>query len=57
MYPEKTLTRMLNDCGFENVMFHNAGRVRRLWKSMVCRAERPAVTWERREESSLEPTE
>jgi hypothetical protein len=43
VYPEKT--RMLYDCGFENVLFHNAGGVRWLWKSKVCRAERPAVTW------------
>jgi len=55
-FSEKTLARMLNDCGFENVMFHNTGRVRWLWKSMVCRAERPAVTWEKGEQPSLEPT-
>jgi 2-polyprenyl-3-methyl-5-hydroxy-6-metoxy-1,4-benzoquinol methylase len=55
-FSEKTLARMLNDCGFENVMFHNAGRVRWLWKSMVCRAQRPAVTWEKGEQPSLEPT-
>jgi hypothetical protein len=56
VYPERTFTQMLNNCGFENVMEHNAGRVRWLWKSMVCRAERPAVTWEKGEQPSLEPT-
>jgi 2-polyprenyl-3-methyl-5-hydroxy-6-metoxy-1,4-benzoquinol methylase len=56
-FSERTLARMLNNCGFENVMFHNAGRVRWLWKSMVCRAERPALTWEKGGRSSLEPAE
>lgn len=42
-FSQRTLTRMLTDRGFENVVFNNAGRVRWLWKSMVCRAERPRV--------------
>jgi len=40
-FSEKTLSRMLNACGFDNIIFHNAGRVRWLWKSMVCRARKP----------------
>ncbi len=40
-FSEKTLTRMLKDCGFDEVVFHNAGWVRWLWKSMVCRARKP----------------
>lgn len=40
-FSEKTLTRMLQDCGFDNVVFYNAGRVCWLWKSIVCRAEKP----------------
>lgn len=43
-FSEKTLTNMLIDRGFANVVFHNAGRVRWLWKSMVCRAEKPATS-------------
>ena len=40
-FSEKTLARMINSCGFDNVIFRNAGRVRWLWKSMVCRARKP----------------
>jgi len=40
-FSEKTLTRMLQDCGFTKATFNNAGRVRWLWKSMVCRARKP----------------
>lgn len=39
-FSEKTLGRMLKVCGFYNVIFHNAGRVRWIWKSMVCRAKK-----------------
>ena len=39
-FSEKTLARMLKSCGFNDVVFYNAGRVRWLWKSMVCRAEK-----------------
>ena len=39
-FSERTLTRMLKVCGFDSVIFHNAGRVRWLWKSMVCRARK-----------------
>lgn len=39
-FSEKTLTRMLRESGFSNVHFNNAGRVRWLWKSMVCRAQK-----------------
>jgi SAM-dependent methyltransferase len=40
-FSERTLAGMLVSCGFRNVTFHNVGRVRWLWKSMVCRAEKP----------------
>ena len=40
-FSEKTITCMLNACGFDNVIFCNAGRVHWLWKSMVCRARKP----------------
>lgn len=39
-FSEKTLTRMLRDCGFTEITFNNAGRIRWLWKSMVCRARK-----------------
>jgi 2-polyprenyl-3-methyl-5-hydroxy-6-metoxy-1,4-benzoquinol methylase len=42
-FSERTLSRMLYDCGFENVTYHNVGRVRWLWKSMVCKAEKPLL--------------
>lgn len=42
-FSEKTITRMLNACGFNNIIFHNAGRIYLLWKSMVCRAQRPLL--------------
>ena len=42
-FSEKTLTRMLNACGFNNIIFHNAGRVCWLWKSMVCRSQKPLL--------------
>lgn len=41
-FSERTLKKMLMDCGFQNVQYHNAGRIRWLWKSMVCRAVKPA---------------
>jgi len=40
-FSKHTLTVMLRDVGFENIEFRNAGRVRWLWKSIVCRAHRP----------------
>jgi len=42
-FSEKTLTRMLKGCGFNDVVFHNAGRVCWLWKSMVCRTQKPLL--------------
>lgn len=39
-FSEKTLSRMLTACGFNDCTFANSGRVRWLWKSMVCRAHR-----------------
>ena len=39
-FSEKTLTRLLNACGFHEITFKNAGRVHWLWKSMVCRARK-----------------
>jgi len=39
-FSEKTITRMLRDCEFTEITFNNAGRIRWLWKSMVCRARR-----------------
>jgi SAM-dependent methyltransferase len=35
-----TLDSMLRSAGFRNVKFSNAGRVRWLWKSIVCRADK-----------------
>jgi 2-polyprenyl-6-hydroxyphenyl methylase/3-demethylubiquinone-9 3-methyltransferase len=46
-FSEKTLSQMLHGSGFENVTYHNVGRVRWLWKSMVCRAEKPTARSER----------
>ena len=37
-FSQATLIDMLIECGFQDVVFNNAGRVRWLWKSMVCRA-------------------
>ena len=39
-FSEKTLTAMLREAGYEQVVFSNAGRMLWLWKSMVCRAVR-----------------
>ncbi len=41
-FSEKTLSSMLKEEGFVNVTFHNVGRVRWIWKSMVCRAYKPS---------------
>jgi len=40
-FSEKTLTSMLTEAGFINITFNNAGRLPWLWKSMVCRAQKP----------------
>lgn len=40
-FSPQTLDRMLRSCGFDDLVFHNAGRVRWLWKSMICRARKP----------------
>lgn len=41
-FSERTLSKLLVDCDFRDIRFANAGRVRWLWKSMVCSAEKPA---------------
>ena len=38
-FSEKTLSRLLADAGFGDIVFNNAGRIRWLWKSMVCRSQ------------------
>jgi 2-polyprenyl-3-methyl-5-hydroxy-6-metoxy-1,4-benzoquinol methylase len=40
-FSQKTLSSMLNKCGFVNIQYRNAGRIKWLWKCMVCRAEKP----------------
>jgi len=40
-FSEKTLVQMLKTSGFDNIVFNNAGRIKGLWKSMVCRAQKP----------------
>lgn len=42
-FSERSLRVMLEATGFTRVWFSNAGRVRWLWKSMACRAERSSV--------------
>ena len=39
-YSEKSLRRILRDCGFSEMHFNNAGRMIYFWKSMVCRAKK-----------------
>jgi len=39
-FSPRTLTRMLSTAGYRDFRFRNAGRVRWLWKSMVCRARK-----------------
>jgi len=39
-FSERSLALMLDQHGFRYIVFNNAGRVRWLWKSMVCRAEK-----------------
>jgi 2-polyprenyl-6-hydroxyphenyl methylase/3-demethylubiquinone-9 3-methyltransferase len=41
-FSEKTLRELLENSGFAALTFNNAGRLPWLWKSMVCRAQRPA---------------
>jgi 2-polyprenyl-3-methyl-5-hydroxy-6-metoxy-1,4-benzoquinol methylase len=40
-FSEETMSELLNSYGFENITFHNVGRIRWLWKSMVCRCFKP----------------
>ena len=40
-FSERTLEEMLTKAGFGTAKFHNAGRLPLLWKSMVCRADKP----------------
>lgn len=39
-FSETTLSKMMHKVGFVNIKFNNAGRIKWLWKSMVCRAEK-----------------
>ncbi|NOY71250.1 MAG: methyltransferase domain-containing protein [Gammaproteobacteria bacterium] len=39
-FSQKTISSMLEESGFGDISFNNAGRVRWLWKSMVCRAQK-----------------
>lgn len=39
-FSEHSLSQMLKAAGFGNIQFGNAGRVKWLWKSMVCRAQK-----------------
>jgi 2-polyprenyl-3-methyl-5-hydroxy-6-metoxy-1,4-benzoquinol methylase len=39
-FSEKSISSLLQSCGFNHIVFQNAGRVPWLWKSMVCRAKR-----------------
>jgi 2-polyprenyl-3-methyl-5-hydroxy-6-metoxy-1,4-benzoquinol methylase len=40
-FSKKMLAQMLSDVGYCSISFNNAGRGRYLWKSMVCRAQKP----------------
>lgn len=40
-WSKDTLTKLLNEVGFENVRFGGVGRVPYLWTSMIARCERP----------------
>jgi 2-polyprenyl-3-methyl-5-hydroxy-6-metoxy-1,4-benzoquinol methylase len=40
-FSQKTLSNLLNECGFKELKFVNAGRTWGLWKSMVVRAVKP----------------
>ena len=39
-FSERTLSAILLKYGFDNIIFNNAGRVKWLWKSMICRAQK-----------------
>jgi 2-polyprenyl-3-methyl-5-hydroxy-6-metoxy-1,4-benzoquinol methylase len=41
-FSEKTLSLMLNQSGYDDITYKNAGRLPFLWKSMVCRARKHA---------------
>jgi 2-polyprenyl-3-methyl-5-hydroxy-6-metoxy-1,4-benzoquinol methylase len=41
-FSEKSISNMLTETGFDNIIFNNSGRIPWLWKSMVCRAMRNA---------------
>jgi 2-polyprenyl-3-methyl-5-hydroxy-6-metoxy-1,4-benzoquinol methylase len=41
-FSQKTISRMLVETGFGDIVFNNAGRAPWLWKSIVCRAIRNA---------------
>jgi hypothetical protein len=40
-FSENTMRELLASCGFEKITYHNIGRIRWLWKSMVCRCFKP----------------
>ena len=42
-FSQKTLVAMLVKTGFRKASFHNVGRIPFLWKSMVCRVEKPGL--------------
>jgi 2-polyprenyl-3-methyl-5-hydroxy-6-metoxy-1,4-benzoquinol methylase len=44
LWSRQTLTQLLTETGFENVVFRGAGRVPWLWMTMVLRATKPAGT-------------
>lgn len=35
----KTLTKLLQETGYQNIQFQFSGRVPYLWKSMICKAK------------------
>ena len=39
-FSQKTISSMLKESGYSSIVFNNAGRMRWLWKSMVCRAQK-----------------
>lgn len=42
-FSERTLSLMLSECGYRSITFRNAGRLRWLWKSIVCQAQKPRL--------------
>ena len=42
-FSQKTIKSLLESEGFKETIFNNAGRLPWLWKSMVCRAQKPLL--------------